>query len=124
MHKYKYVTRDERRERARKKREKQELECRRLVNHLLLSGWITNVEWIGTQAGEDNVEIESDVWGKHEGDYHLISPCKKYTVRVTMKDATFWQKDPKWDKLIDKPISRFELTPKGVKVGILEINIQ
>lgn len=117
-------------DRARRKLEKQN----ELVSHLLDVGWISNHKWIENKKNEEikqyvekkdnDIDLEELVAGKHRNENHLISPCGKYTVRINHTNATFWQKDPRWIKLTEQRIDNIILYDKGIKVGLLKIEIE
>lgn len=113
-----------------KKREK-------LVDHLLEVGWIVNYKYIEKMEHEfnkrkknkntDEVDIDFDVLvtGKYKGDYHLMSKCEKYVVRIKEETAAFWRKDPTWLNLGEYPLDEIKFTKKGVMIAnIVRIELE
>lgn len=103
----------------------------KLVEHLLEHGWFANYKYIESQKKE-NSQIKDDeedvdfnvlIRGEYEGDYHLITECEKYTVRLKKKTAAFWRKD-NWLLLGEFPIDEIKLTKKGIKCEIVTIEVE
>lgn len=109
--------------------EEQKQLIEKLVEHLFDVGWIVNYDYIqrkkeeNGELREDDVDIEVMVSGKYKNEYHLISKCKKYTIKIKKDEVNFWQKEPKWILLSSQKIKDVELTQTGVKVGVLKIEL-
>lgn len=109
-----------------KMQENREINKRAFVSHLLNNKWQVNYNYIEREAKKKKkeVNIDSDVWGKFDKDYHLISPCQKYTVKISAFHAHFWQKDPEWLLLVEQEFQRFELIDGGIKIGPMKITLE
>lgn len=119
----------------------------KLLEHLIDHGWMVNYKYIELKKSEENQpmnsrkkkkskypvqkekiekEIEVDfnvlIKGEYQGDYHLISRCDNYTVRIRENYAAFWRKN-KWLNLGEFPINEIELTEKGIKIEIINIEV-
>ncbi|MDF2534078.1 MAG: hypothetical protein K0R18_235 [Bacillales bacterium] len=118
-----------------KKEREYEVKRSEFVDKLLEVGWIVNYGYIQKlkkekadqrreSYDENDIDMEVMVSGKYLGDYHLISPCNNFTVRVKSYDVIFWQKNPEWKQLTDQKIEKIQFTDKGIKVGILRIELE
>lgn len=107
------------------KRKKIDLQTkqRRFINHLLECKWEVNHDYINRIVGDKEVDISSEVWGFYKGEYHLISPCKSFTLKVEKENATFWRRSPNWLKIAEHKIGEFEFIKNGIKLGIMEIRL-
>lgn len=95
----------------------------KFIEHLIDLGWKPNHEYTGSLK-DNEVDFEKLIIGKLGKDCHLISPCENYTIRVKPVYATFWQKSPRWIKILNAPIKDIALTEEGVQFGIVNIIIQ
>lgn len=94
-----------------------------LIEHLIDVGWRSNFEWIESRQNRE-ADLEQLIIGKLGNDCHLVSACGSYTLRIKSTYATFWQKEPKWLKLLNCPIKDIQMTEKGVQVGIVHIILE
>lgn len=99
---------------------------RELVDHLQSVGWKINHKWLDKEAEKTDPNghdvLRRTIWGLHNGDYHLISNCSKFTVRIRKHEVAFWRKDPTWKKVTDVPLKEIEFTERGIKYNdIIEI---
>jgi hypothetical protein len=98
-----------------------------LVDHMQEVGWKINHEYLDDVAKvedpENNDVLVRTVWGKHKGDFHLISPCGKYTVRVQQRTAAFWRKEPSWLGVGEYPINEIQLIKDGLQFEFVKIII-
>ncbi|AEO93321.1 gp50 [Bacillus phage G] len=101
--------------------------AKKLVDHLLEKNWTVNINYIEQEKKKRkiknlDVDFEAILLGKFKGDYHLTTKCKKYVVRITSQRAVFWKME-KWVKLGEFLFEDIELTEKGIKVGIVKIEV-
>lgn len=99
---------------------------RKIVSHLLNVGWEINHDWLDEVSKKtdpnNNDVLRRTMWGMHDGDYHLTTKCKSFTVRILKDNAVFWRRSPQWKNIIDIPLEEMELTDRGVKYDeIIEI---
>lgn len=99
---------------------------RNLVEHLQTVGWKINHEWLDkiSKKSDPNEEdiLRRTIWGLYDGDYHLITKCQKFTVRIRKRNAVFWRKNPEWKELIEIPLEEKQFTDRGIKYeDIIEI---
>jgi len=101
-----------------------------LLEHLLEHGWYSNYKYIESQKqkgkaknNEEDVDFNVLIRGEYKGDYHLITKCEKYTVRLRLDAAVFWRKDS-WLKLCELPIEEIELTDKGIRCEIITVEAE
>lgn len=109
----------------------------RLVEHLLEKGWKVNLKYIekkkkddakygrktkGAIRNSDDVDFNALIRGEYKEDYHLISNCEKYTVRITKTTANFWRVKS-WTRFGEYYIDEIELTENGIRAEIVSIEI-
>lgn len=111
---------------------KQEERRKQIVEHLLNNGWLTNHKYIEDQKKksgelskeEIDVDFEALIMGKYKGDYHLISKCDSYTVRIKNGTANFWRIKKGWASLCEIPLRDLEMTETGIRWEIITIDIK
>lgn len=97
-----------------------------LIHHALDNGWLANSNYIDEQekakGSGETFELDALILGKYLNDFHLISNCGNYTLRVTKTKACFWRMKPKWATITKSAIGDIELTNEGFRfLGIVNI---